>query len=485
MRLFAIALILIAVVLTVLQLVRFSRVRSYFPAGLEIASVPVGGLDRTQAASRLLEAYSTPIVLHFGDAIIHLNPAVVDFQLDIEAMLAAADLERTQQLFWQEFWDYLWGRSTNPGSVPLRSSYSEPRLRTFLADVAERYNQDPTPARPIAGTTNFEAGKAGLALDEDGAVLLIENALRSLINREIEIPLMRTDPSRPSIRNLEILLQQTIQVSGFDGIAGVYLLDLQTAQELHFGYRNGENLAVNPDIAFTASSIIKLPIMIATYRRLPENPDQETIKLLNDMVTESGNEAADWLMERVIDPNRGPLVVTEDMGLLGLQNTFLAGKFTLGSPLLASIQTPANQRTDVNTDPDLYSQTTPSDIGMLLADLYQCAQSGGGALPVVFPGEISAAKCQEMINLLVANKLPVLLTAGIPDGTRIAHKHGWVTYNGVINAIGDAGIIYSPGGNYVLAVFLHHPVQLVWDPASALITELSRAVYNYFNLPEG
>src|SRR5690606_31237936 len=108
----------------------------------------------------------------------------------------------------------------------------------------------------IAGTTNFEAGKAGLALDEDGAVLLIENALRSLINREIEIPLMRTDPTRPSIRNLEILLQQTIQVSGFDGIAGVYLLDLQTAQELHFGYRNGENLAVNPDIAFTASSII-------------------------------------------------------------------------------------------------------------------------------------------------------------------------------------------------------------------------------------
>lgn len=203
------------------------------------------------------------------------------------------------------------------------------------------------------------------------------------------------------------------------------------------------------------------------------------------MVTESGNEAADWLMERVIDPNRGPLVVTEDMGLLGLQNTFLAGKFTLGSPLLASIETPANQRTDVDTDPDLYSQTTPSDIGMLLADLYQCAQSGGGTLPVVFPSEITPAKCQEMINLLVANKLPVLLTAGIPDGTRIAHKHGWVTYNGVFNAIGDAGIIYSPGGNYVLSVFLHHPVQLVWDPSSALITELSRAVYNYFNLPEG
>lgn len=483
-RIFSAALILIAVVLTVFQLVRFSRVRSFFPSGLEIASVPVGGLNRSQAAARILEAYSSPIVLHYGESIVHLNPAVVDFQPDIEAMLAAADLERTQKLFWEEFWDFLWGRSSDPGSVPLRSTYSEQRLRTYLDDIAERYNQNPVPARPIAGTTNFEAGQAGLSLDADGAVLLIENALRSLQNRTVELPLMRTDPTRPSMRNLEILLQQTLQVSGFDGIAGLYLLDLQTAQELHFGYRQGENLPVNPDIAFTASSIIKIPIMVSTFRRLPDNPDSETQKLLEDMVTESGNEAADWLMERVIDPNRGPLVVSEDMNLLGLKNTFLAGKFTLGSPLLAAIQTPANSRTDVDTNPDIYSQTTPSDIGMLLVDLYQCAQSGGGALPVVFPGEITPAKCQGMVNLLVANKLPVLLTAGIPDGTRIAHKHGWVTYNGVINAIGDAGIIYTPGGNYVLAVFLHHPVQLVWDPASQLVSELSRAVYNYFNLPD-
>ena len=483
LRFFSVALILVAIVLTVLQLVRFSRVRSYFPAGLEIASVPVGGLNRTQSAARLLEAYSTPLVLHYGEAEIHLNPAVVDFQLDTEAMLAAADLERTQELFWEEFWDFLWRRTTNPGSVPLRSSYSETRLRAYLEEIAKRYDQAPVPARPVAGTTNFEAGKPGYVLDPDGAVLLIENALRSLQGRTVALPLARTDPTRPSMRNLEILLQQTLQISGFDGIAGIYLIDLQTAQELHFAHQLGENLPVNPDIAFTASSIIKIPIMVSAYRRISDDPGEETKKLLQDMITASGNEAADWLMDRVIDPTRGPLVVTEDMQTLGLQNTFLAGKFTLGSPLLANIRTPANQRTDVNTDPDIYSQTTPSDIGMLLADLYQCAQSGGGTLPAIFAGEITPAECQEMINLLVANKLPVLLTAGIPEGTRIAHKHGWVTYNGVINAIGDAGIIYSPGGNYVLAVFLHHPVQLVWDPASLLISELSRAVYNYFNLP--
>ena len=161
----------------------------------------------------------------------------------------------------------------------------------------------------------------------------------------------------------------------------------------------------------------------------------------------------------------------------------MAGYFSFGSPLLAVIETPANQRQDVFTDPDPYSQTTPSDIGMLLEDIYQCSQTGGGALPAVFPGEIDQADCLQMNTLLINNRLPMLLTAGLPEGTPIAHKHGWVTVNGVINTIGDAGIIYSPGGNYVMVVFLYHPVQLVWDSASLLVTELSNAVYNYYNLP--
>jgi hypothetical protein len=71
----------------------------------------------------------------------------------------------------------------------------------------------------------------------------------------------------------------------------------------------------------------------------------------------------------------------------------------------------------------------------------------------------------------------------VPEGTQIAHKHGWVSTNGIINTIGDAGVIYTPGGNYVLVAFLHHPDQLVWEPSSKLIADLSRAVYNYYNIP--
>lgn len=466
-----------------MQLVRFSRVRALLPAGLRIAGIPVGGLDRQQAAQRIREVYTLPVELYYNDAVIQLSPSVVDFQLDIEGMLAAAAVERTQTLFWQDFWDFLWSRVTSPAQVPLRSTFSENRLRTYLAELGERYDQPAQAAIPVVGTVDFQPGKSGSALDVDVSVVLIDNALRSITDRRVDLPLKRTTPTRPTLKNLEVLLKQTIQVSEFTGLAGVYLLDLQNAQELHFAYQQGQDVPIHPDIAFTASSIIKIPILVSAYRRLGENPDSETQKLIGDMIDLSGNEAADWLMDRVIDSSRGPLLVSEDMEALGLENTFLAGYFSFGSPLLAAFNTPANQRSDINTDPDPYNQTTPSDIGMLLEDIYQCAQSGGGALTVVFPGEITQAKCQAIITYLISNKLSVLLTGGIPDGTQIAHKHGWVSKNGIINTIGDAGIVYSPGGNYILVIFLYHPQQLIWNSDSKLVSELSRAVYNYYHIP--
>lgn len=483
LRVISILLLLGAIVLTIVQLVQYSRARTYLPPNLKIAGVDVGGLDRQQATQRLLEVYSVPVELTYKGEFIHLYPSAIDFQLNIETMLAAADLERTEKPFWEGFVDYLWNRSPDPNPIPLSAKYSEPRLREYLKDISQRYDQPPIAAMPIPGSVNFAPGKPGTALDEDGAVLLIENALYSINNRRVELPLKRIDPTRPAFENLEILLKQTIDAANFDGIIGIYHLDLEKNQELHFAYQNGEEVNVQPDIAFSASSIIKIPIMVSAYRRMGEIADEETLKLMEDMIDKSGNEAADWLMNRTIDSVRGPLLVTEDMQTIGLENTFLAGYFALGSPLQAVIDTPANSRTDINTDPDPYSQTTPSDMGMLLEDIYQCAKYNGSALIAAFPGEITQNECQQMNTLLINNRLPLLLTAGLPEGTQIAHKHGWVTTNGVIRTIGDAGIIYTLGGDYILVIFMYHPEQLLWDESSLLMAELSRAVYNYYNLP--
>jgi hypothetical protein len=70
----------------------------------------------------------------------------------------------------------------------------------------------------------------------------------------------------------------------------------------------------------------------------------------------------------------------------------------------------------------------------------------------------------------------------LPDGGVIAHKHGWITESdGYIHTVGDSGIIYSPGGNYILSIFMNHPSQLVWDEANLDFARISQAVYNYYN----
>jgi hypothetical protein len=102
-----------------------------------------------------------------------------------------------------------------------------------------------------------------------------------------------------------------------------------------------------------------------------------------------------------------------------------------------------------------------------------------------FPGKIDKTACQEMIQFLKQDRIGVLIEAGVPEGTQLAHKHGWITdpASGVIKNISDAGIVYTPGGNYVLVIYAYHPVQTVWEPVSGLFAQMSQAVYNYYNLP--
>jgi beta-lactamase class A len=484
-RWMAIVFLLFAFILIAIQVATFSRFRATFPIGMTIAGVPVDGLDRQQAAQRLLEAYNVPVELHYNDARIHLDPSVVGFELDLESMLAAADLERTKESFWSAFWEYLWGGSQEPASIPLRATYSEARLRTYLEnEISPRYDLPPSPPIPIPGTVNFLQGDLGTSLDINRTIAPTESALRSTSQRIVTLPLQSTLPPRPSYENLEVLLNQTISLSGFDGLVGFYLKDLQNSQEIHFASELGEEISVDPDVAFTAASIIKIPVLISIYKELDESPNEETANLIAKMIEESGNEATDWLMQRVIDSYRAPLIVTENMQTIGLENTYLAGHFYLGAPLLQRFETPANTRFDITTFPDPYNQTTPSDIGMLLEDLHQCSEMGGSALIAVFPNELSQEECQEMIAFLSRNYMPSLLEAGLTEDAFIAHKHGWVTNDGIINMLGDAGIIYTPGGEYILSIFLYHPEQLIWDSASSLVGQLSRAVYNFYNMPQ-
>lgn len=475
-----------ALILIIISLIGYSRQRNNYPAGMTIGGVSVGGLTPAQASQRLLEVYTSPIEVRYGEAIIHVDPGVVGFQPDVESMLAAADLNRTGGSFWVGFWDYLWNRDPASIVIPLRATISEERLRDYLQnEIASRYDLPPSPAQPIPGGTSFMPGQPGQTLDVDRAVLLLSDALRSPTSRSVALSFNRSSAVRPTFENLEILLKQIIQVSGFDGLVSLYMVDLQTGQEIHFAISNTEEISVEPDIAFTASSTIKIPIMVSYFINRGPNLDDDTRAILQEVFQKSDNNATDALMTK-LDINSGPLIVTQDMETVGLKNTFIGGFFYLNAPnMLSGHITPANARIDISTDPDPYSQTTTSDIGTLLTDIYQCSQDGGGALAAAFPGKVGTDTCQLMIDFMAEDKFGSLIQAGVPDGTLVAHKHGFVPDPlGNVHDISDAGIVYTPGGNFVLAVYTYHPINNIWETTNPLVIDITRATYNYFNVPE-
>ncbi|MDO8755069.1 MAG: hypothetical protein Q7J80_14320, partial [Anaerolineales bacterium] len=362
-----------ALVLTITSLISYSRQRNNYPAGMTIAGVSVGGLNPAQASQRLLEVYTSAIEARYNEAVIHIDPGTVGFQVDVETMLAAADLRRTGGSFWGGFWDSLWNRTPAETQIPLSSSISEDRLREYLQnEIMARYDQPPAPAQPIPGGTSFLPGEPGQTLDLDRAVLLLSDALKSPTNRSIALSFIRSSAARPTLENLEILLKQIVTLSSFDGLIGFYMIDLQNGQEIHFAINNKQEISIEPDIAFTASSTIKVPIVASYLINRGSGLAAATTDIISRVLGRSDNSATDLVLE-LIDQYNGPVIVTQDMQSIGLQSTFLGGMFYLGAPnLLPGRLTPGNQRPDVFTDPDPYSQTTPSEMGILLADIYQC-----------------------------------------------------------------------------------------------------------------
>ena len=483
-RWIAILLVVSAAILTVVQLIRFSRLRAGFSPGTRIAGIPVGGLDQQQAADRITQAYNTPVELAYEDIYIQAKPSSLGFELNLSAMIAAADQQRVTLPFWPSFWNYLWNQPFQASETPLDADIDTNRVRQYLlSEIASRYDEPPSISVPIPGTINFQSGEPGKVLDIDSSIQVVERALTSAVDRTAPLVISSVAPKRPSLENLEVLIQQIIDRSNFDGLTEVYILDLQKREELNFAYERG--ISYDPGIAFTAASTVKIPIMASVFRRLGEPTPQAAANLMEQMIELSENPPADSLMEIYLDPNIGPIFVTQDMQEIGLENTFLAGNFYLGAPLLQRYITPANQRLDYQTDPDVYNQTTTEDMGMLLDDIYQCAQTGGGTFAAVFNGDISQSECQLMLSYLGQNKIAVLLQAGLPDGTEFSHKHGWITEgDGLIRSMIDAGIVFSPGGDYVIVAAMYQPTQLIFDVANLLQAQISASVYNYFNIAE-
>ena len=482
LRALAAAFILLAAIVIFIAYQQYAADNGLLPAGSKIGALSIEGLTAEQAVEYVNTVYNTPIELTYQGQRIQVNPVELGFSLDIEAIKSKLRTQQSESKNVSNFWNYLWNR---PFSEPLRTelpfTQTPEEIESYLVEqIAARYNKPAVAALPEPAGIGFQPGADGHRLDISESISLISGALQSINQRQVTLPVKKETPPPPALQNLQIQLQQNIDLLDRETLIELILIDPQTGERLHFARRNGQNVPVG--IAFTAASTIKIPIMISTFHRSDEPLPQDTSQKLGQMISVSENDPADWLMENIMGGNLGPLAVTDDMRQLGLKNTFLAGYFYLGAPLLQRIETPANQRSDINLLPDLYNQTTPAEMAFLMHAIHQCAESGSGPLIDTFPGEITSTECQQMVELLVSDRLPYLITAGLPDGTRIAHKHGWIEEaDGLLHTMSDTAIVFAPNRPYILTIFAHHPVNLVFDNGNRLLARLSQVVYGYLN----
>ena len=471
-----------SLVITLVEYNQFTQQPDRFPVGSRIAGIPVDGLDVPAAQARLAEHYALPLVLTIDGTAIQADPADLGFAFDPAALAA----EAASQIENKGFWAFLQGSEapSAPVDVPLTASVDEGLLRSFLQnEIAPRYSQPTNPVRPIPGTTNFTTGSGGQHLLVDQAVDDIRTTLLSPTKHQVDLQIGQAAADSPSYEVLEAFLRHNLAWIGFDDLTELYLQSMETGEILHFAVRGGQTIP--PDVAFTAASTIKIPIMVSVLRRTSEPTPETVVNLLERMIAFSENPPADTLMSAYLDEVRGPLIVTEDLAALGMQNTFLAGYFYLGAPLLQRFDTPANARTDVFLNPDIYNQTVASETGQLLAAIYACANDGTGLLTESFPGEITPSECQLMIDILSGNRIGLLIEAGLPPAGTAAHKHGWVQeLDGQLRSMSDVGIVFTPGGDYVLNVFIYDSTRLDFDQGNRLIARLSQTVYNFFNLDD-
>jgi beta-lactamase class A len=281
---------------------------------------------------------------------------------------------------------------------------------------------------------------------------------------------------------LDLMANMGFNYDGPETLASVYIMDLAT----------GEEIGILADVPHSARSVIKIPIMVNLFReKLVLDP--ETAYLLTESILCSNNSASNFLMQIAgTAPDRidfetqlrdGLRQVSCTSQALGAQHTYISAPLFVADrayefeAAVCRPETPGN--TAYSTNPDPFAQTTAQDMGLLLTEIYDCANYASG-LMALYPQDITQQECQQMIEVMSGNRIDRLLELGLPPGTPIAHKNGWG-----VETSADAGIVFSPGGDYVISVFTWEldtdgnnlPTLASWE----LIEEISRLTYNYFN----
>jgi beta-lactamase class A len=467
----------------------FARYRAYLGSirpGITAGGVDLGGMTPDVALRTVEEMVvaplSKPLHLRYEEETVLLIPADVGFRVHGEKMVEEAlRLSHEQQAVPGLVEFVMQGPRWLEAEIPLQTEFDTNALRSFLMGVAERKDQPLREVQPITGTLSFYPGQAEKRLNPDLSIARIEEALLSIDSRGADLVVETKEPPKPSLDLLRGMVEDRIQE--FDGIVGVYISDPGTQ----------ESMEINSKISFSGMSVVKIAIFLETYLHFSgEEPDLETKEWMDKVVTDpvGSNYWANLLLSLVGEGSatEGARKTTEMMRALGLNRSFIKGPFRLEteevegrrrSGLASSLGRISAKERSQDTNPDPMIQTSPQDMGRLLEMIYRCGY-GGGAILDTFPGMITPQGCQEIQEILAQNPVRSMIGAGIPEGTPLAHKHGFAE-----DTHADAGIVYSPGGDYVIVQFQYAPIEwLVWALSQPVFEDVSRATYNFFNLDQ-
>jgi beta-lactamase class A len=246
------------------------------------------------------------------------------------------------------------------------------------------------------------------------------------------------------------------EIEGYEGVAGVYVQDL----------KGGWSYGVRPDEEFFAASIIKVPVMVAVYRKVDEG--EISFSQMVEIQDEDWASGAGWLQweppgtkQTVGDllylmMGQSDNVATNALvRLVGGRDHVNEVALSLGAKDTVLYQKLSSERGAV---PSLDNRTTPRDMATMMGRI----ATGEAA---------SDASCKDMIDLMYMNELDWWLDAGLPANVWAANKAGWL-----YEVFNEAGIVQDGDHPYVVAILSKYGSQNV-DEGRLLIEKISRTIW--------
>jgi hypothetical protein len=475
--------------------------------GVTLAGIDLSGYkDRGEIRSHLEPLFTEPIGVHFENQLLVLDPSQIAFAIDAEGTIDDAG----RYLDGPDFVDIALreaiGLTQQQRDVPVRYSYDEPALRSWLQSVAAQHNYAPIPARvdvpPIPVTPPATAappltvtetlspavpaptptpvpirnlewmpGTPGQQLDIEASIPLVLAALSSTGERMVDLALTPIPPPPPAVADLEAQLPRVLDT--FPVFTAISVHDLST----------GERAQADGDAAFSAMTTLKIALAIAVMDALPNGiaaGDAEA-QQVGEWIDRSFGQGDDTAANQALawygggDEAAGARRLTAFVQALGMPNTFIQapiGATITGPPLV----TPSNQRERPNTRPDANAQTSPDDMAALLVAIYECTLDRG-PLRTTFAATITPQECADVLFYMSHNELRDSLWRGLADYENqwIVHQHGLS-----FQQHGNAALVWGPTGPYAISIFIYNPSLTDSSTSNEAIRDLSRMIWDFF-----